>query len=222
VGFAIASIIESHARPFELKANPLLHAIVLAHPRAKSFTRSAATAYVEAVREAGDEATIRDLYAMDFDPRLKASELPEENGVWPAADILAERAWLSDADILVFAYPFWFNAPPAILKGYVDRVFGLGFGYEIQLGGASGLLGAKRLLSLTTSGAPDDWIDSTGALETLQAGFDRHLCALTGLRLFDHVHLGGVVEGLRPDAAESLFDRVREAARRVCRAAAAP
>jgi len=198
------------------------HAVILAHPRARSFVRSAASAYIEAVRQAGDEATLRDLYAMDFDPRLKASELPDENGAQPAPDIVAEREWLSAADILVFAYPFWFNAPPAILKGYVDRVFGLGFGYEIQLGGTSGLLVAKRLVSLSTSGAPDAWIDSTRALETLRAGFDEHVCAVTGLRPFDHVHLGGVIDGLRPDAAEPLLDRVREIARRVCETAAAP
>ena len=57
-----------------------------------------------------------------------------------------ERARIEAADVYALIYPLWFNAPPAILKGYVDRVFSLGFGYDAELGGNRPLLAGKQLM----------------------------------------------------------------------------
>lgn len=186
------------------------HAVILAHPRAKSFNASIARTCMDALEARGDTVILRDLYAMDFDPRLKAEELPTETGFAPSPDVAAERAVLADVDGFIFVYPFWFNAPPAILKGYVDRVFGMGFGFDPEFGAGGPLLTGKRLLSFSTSGAPDHWVNSTGALKTLMAAFDLHVGAVCGLSVLDHIHFGGIVANVTQEAAEDMLGQVRK------------
>lgn len=191
------------------------HAVVVAHPSPESLTLSCALAYKEAAEAAGHEVMVRDLYRLGFDPCLKASEVPGPEGYAAAPDVAAERELLADVDVFAFLYPLWFNAPPAILKGYVDRVFSMGFGYGPGLGATQPKLVGKRLISVTLSGAPDRWVRDTGALGALLTLFDRHLADMCGLQLVDHLHFGGIVDGIRPDAAEEILAdvgaRVRQA-----------
>lgn len=189
------------------------HAIILAHPKPKSFCASIARTGAATLRALGHKVIVRDLYEMDFDPRLQAGEIPVHTGFAPAADIVAERERLADVDSFIFVYPFWFNAPPAILKGYVDRVFGMGFGYRPGSGGTEGLLDGKTLMTISTSGAPEEWVESTGALQALMTGFDLHVAAVTGLRVSGHVHLGSVLSTLTREAAKDMLGRVDDSLR---------
>lgn len=191
------------------------HAVILAHPKPTSFCASLARTYVQAVEAAGGEAVLRDLYALDFDPRLKASEMPSPDGYAPADDVVRERDILRQVDVICFVYPFWFNAPPAILKGYIDRVLSMDFGYQFVAGGTEPALVGRKLISITTSGAPDQWVSYTGALMTLATQMDMHLSGVTGLTMADHMHFGAVLSDLTPEDAEEIFVEVREAARRL-------
>src|SRR5689334_9576461 len=101
------------------------HALIIAHPAAHSFTLTMAEAYAAALAGHGHEVLVRDLYRMDFDPRLRAGEIPGPAGFEPRPDVKAERQLLQDVRAFAFFYPVWFNAPPAMLKGYIDRVFGM-------------------------------------------------------------------------------------------------
>ncbi|MFN3522763.1 MAG: NAD(P)H-dependent oxidoreductase [Phenylobacterium sp.] len=188
------------------------HAVIVAHPKEDSLTLAIARRYAAAVQALGHKAVIRDLYRLDFDPRLKASELPGAPGFGPAPDVVAEREAIADAQVFAFVYPFWFNAPPAILKGYVDRVFSMGFGYEPVFGGTSSLLDGRRLISFTTSGAPERWVHSTGAYEALMTLFDRHLAAVCGMTVVDHVHEGGVVPDMTAESFDAIMARVEATA----------
>lgn len=186
------------------------HAIILAHPKPSSFCATIARTCAEHLRANDHEVVVRDLYALDFDPRLKAEEMPTPHGATPAPDVVAERQALSGIRSLIFVYPFWFNAPPAILKGYVDRVLGMGFGYASISGRMEGLLDGITLASFSTSGAPEHWVNSTGALKSLMSVFDLHLCGVCGLRLLDHSHFGGVVSNMTDEAAADILERVRQ------------
>lgn len=185
------------------------HAVILAHPKPTSFCATIARTCVEHLRATGHTAVLRDLYELDFDPRLKAEELPTPHGVNPAADVAAERRGLSDVDSFIFVYPFWFNAPPAILKGYVDRVFSMGFGYAPAAGGTEPLLDGKTLLSFSTSGAPETWMNTTGALKALMTVFDLHLSGVCGPRVLDHEHFGSIVSNITAESVADMLDRVR-------------
>ena len=187
------------------------HAVIIAHPNAHSLAGAVGKTYTDAVEGLGQRAVVRDLYRMGFDPCLRSGEIPTPSGFQFGDDVVAERLLLADVDVFVFVYPLWFNAPPAILKGYVDRVFSMGFGYEPGLGGTETLLDGKRLISFTSSGAPDHWVRETGALNALTALFDRHLSAMCGLQMVDHVHAGGVVSDITPEAVEDILKGVRRA-----------
>ena len=91
------------------------HAVIFAHPKAESFTGSVANAYAEAAVALGHQVVKRDLYRMNFDPCLREDELPFASGAHPRPDVIAERQLLADVNIFVLIYPFWLNAPPAIL-----------------------------------------------------------------------------------------------------------
>ena len=190
------------------------HAIILAHPRPDSLNAAVARAYADALRGFGEEVIVRDLYAMGFDPCLKAAEIPGPAGYEAAPDVAAERALLSAIQVFIFVYPLWFNAPPAILKGYVDRVFSMGFGYLPVFGGTEPGLQGRQLISFTSSGAPDAWVASTGALDALRQVFDSHIAAVCGLSVIDHVHFGGMVPGITEEAFEDTLEAVRAAAER--------
>jgi len=185
------------------------HAVILAHPGPNSLNAAIARTYAEAVTRLGHEVLLRDLYAMGFDPCLKAEEIPDPQLPRFGADVLTERDLLADAEVFAFIYPLWFNAPPAILKGYVDRIFGMGFGFAPTLGGTEPQLTGRRLISFTTSGAPDAWVRSTGALSALIQLFDVHLNGMCGLNLVDHVHFGGMVSGITVEAFDEVLGRVR-------------
>lgn len=188
------------------------HAVILAHPARKSLNAAIAHAYGETVRRLGHEVLVRDLYAMRFDPCLKAAEIPGPKAPIFRPDVLREREQLADAEVFALVYPLWFNAPPAILKGYVDRVFSMGFGFGPGFGGTEPRLTGRKLISFTTSGAPDFWVRDTGALSALYRLFDDHLAGTCGLTVVDHVHFGGMVSGIRKDAVHEVLGKVRTAA----------
>jgi NAD(P)H dehydrogenase (quinone) len=190
------------------------HAIIVAHPKPDSLTGAVARTYADALRGFGEEVVVRDLYAIGFDPCLKAEEIPGPSGYQAAPDIAAERQLLAEVKVFTFVYPLWFNAPPAILKGYVDRVFSMGFGYLPVVGGTEPGLEGRQLMSFSSSGAPDAWVADTGALDALGQVFDGHVAAVCGLTVIDHVHFGGMVPGITEEAFQDTLDAVRAAARR--------
>ena len=193
------------------------HAIILAHPNPNSFNAAVARTYCEMVRGRSHEPILRDLYRLGFDPLLKASEIPGAAGFEPAPDVLAERAVIKDAEVFVFVYPLWFYAPPAMLKGYVDRVFGMGFGFgDIQGGGNTPLLKGRKMITFTSSGSPIEWVKQEGAWTAIRNLFDSHLAQVCGLTVLDHVHFGGIAPGTRPDAVADRLGTVRETAMRFC------
>jgi NAD(P)H dehydrogenase (quinone) len=188
------------------------HAVIVGHPNRDSFTLTMARAYCDAVKERGGNPVLRDLYRMDFDPCLKAEEIPRPGGFTPGAQIIEERELIGDAEVFCFVYPLWFNLPPAILKGYIDRVFGMGFGFgPIQDGGNQPLLSNRRMITLSSSGAPDQWLHDSGAWSPIRTLVDGHFASVCGLQVVDHVHFGGIVKNMVPEAVEDCQARVRQA-----------
>lgn len=191
-------------------------AVLAAHPRRRSFTIAMADAFAEAARAAGAEVVERDLYRLRFDPRLQAGEMPDHLGAAVRADVVREREAIAGADIFAFFYPLWFNATPAMMKGYVDRVFGAGFGYTAQgRGGNQPGLRGRKMITFTSSGAPQAWVESSGAWAAMQTHFDEHFAAVTGLEIIAHHNIGGVVGGIRKDVVQRHGEATAAHARRL-------
>ena len=165
------------------------HAIIACHPEHRSFTLSVANRYAEVVRAHGHEVELRDLYRIRFNPVLRASE---RKGT-PTPDVTREWGHLGKPDVYVLVYPIWFGTPPAMLKGYIDRVFGAGrtrgMGGE---GGSGELLAGKRLVSLTSSGSMRAWLAEKGVLGSLRTVYDRYFAEVFGFEETHSYHFDGV------------------------------
>jgi NAD(P)H dehydrogenase (quinone) len=66
------------------------------------------------------------------------------------------------------------------------------------------------MLSLTSSGAPGEWLQAQASWEAIRTLFDSHFASVCGLTVLDHVHFGGIVPNMTASAVESEFDRVRD------------
>ncbi|MEG9297618.1 NAD(P)H oxidoreductase [Mangrovibacillus sp. Mu-81] len=100
--------------------------IILSHPRTNSLTFSIARHFQEGLQEKGHKATVLDLYREEFDPVLKEKDEPGwGNRIKTRATHVVEneRKRLKRYDACVFIFPIWWYGLPAILKGYIDRVF---------------------------------------------------------------------------------------------------
>jgi len=186
------------------------HVIIVGHPNTESFTLSAARLYQAEIEKLGHSAIMRDLYRTDFDPRLQGGEIPIPSGFKPGDDIAAERALIGDAGVFAFFYPLWFNAPPAIVTGYVQRVFGMGFGYGPQRGGENQrLMLGRAMLSFSSSGAPAEWLRTEGGWDALRNLFDEHFAAVCGFTVLDHRHFGRVLTPTPECRIEAHFADIR-------------
>ena len=109
-----------------------MHAtIVLAHPIETSLTRAIAGKVAAGIAADGHGAEIVDLMAEGFDPRFTARDIAVlAREAVPADDVLAEQARLDRSDALVLVYPVYWWSMPALLKGWIDRVFANGWAYD--------------------------------------------------------------------------------------------
>lgn len=193
------------------------HVVILAHPGPKSFNATVAAAYCETVRAGGHEAVLRDLYALGFDPLLKDHERPGTSGFSISPDVERELAAIEGGDVYVLIYPIWFGMPPAMLKGYIDRVVGSGVtAREVQDRAAQGVLRDKRMLSITTSGAREIWLDEQAQIESLKNVMSRYLFHAFGIRRGDHLQFGGIVEGFAENFIQQNLREVTDRAKQIC------
>jgi NAD(P)H dehydrogenase (quinone) len=128
--------------------------VILAHPNAESFNHAIARTAVEQLESNGHEVIFHDLYEENFDPILGSEEIPDHA---PLPGVISEHcAEISSADGIVIVHPNWWGQPPAILKGWVDRVVRPGVAYEFLEGDSgegvpNGLLKAKIGIVFNTS-----------------------------------------------------------------------
>jgi len=121
-----------------------MHAlVVVAHPDPHSLTHAIASRVAEGITampqrhaRAPHSVEIADLAAEGFDPRFAAADLALFQKTQTApADVAAEHARIDRADALVLVYPIYWWSFPALLKGWIDRVFTQGWAYEDVEGG---------------------------------------------------------------------------------------
>ena len=189
------------------------HLVVLAHPRAASFTRQVADTYIDAVSARGHEVMLRDLYALRFNPVADEDEGRTRPQGEPAADVRAEMDHLLAADVVTFVSPVWWIAPPAILKGWLDRVLRGGFAYGYGPHGPRGALQGKRSLVFTSSGSTErEFLDSR-KLEAIRVMWGVGTVEFCGMTLLEHLHFGPVGSRSTPPMIQAYLERVRHAVR---------
>ncbi len=128
--------------------------VILAHPSKQSFNHAIANATITVLRQNGHQVYFHDLYAEGFDPILPAGEIRKEAPL--PQDVKTHCQEISGADGIIVVHPNWWGQPPAILKGWVDRVIRPGIAYQFADGDQGegipiGLLKAKVTCVFNTS-----------------------------------------------------------------------
>jgi len=138
--------------------------VVTSHPNPDSFNFAMSAQTIKAFEGFGCNVDITDLYQTNFDPLLSYKDFPmteeerdlsllEQQGRNSfTVDIVNEQKKLLNADLIIVQFPLWWGSYPAMLKGWIERVFTRGFAY----GSTFSLENKSVLLSVTTGGASDD------------------------------------------------------------------
>lgn len=130
--------------------------VVYCHPDPESFVAAVRDRALAGLDRAGHEVRVNDLYADGFSPELTA----EEHRTHAAPSISPELDGYADdlrwAETIVFVYPTWWSGQPAMLKGWIDRVWGSGVAWELPEGASVVkplLHNIRRLVVVTTHGS---------------------------------------------------------------------
>lgn len=172
--------------------------IVFTHPNPKSFNAILKDTALNTLQELGGQVTVSDLHALNFKASADASDFlrlqqPEYFDLQIeqlaalrdhsfTADIVREQSLLQAADLVIFQFPLWWYSMPALMKGYIDRVFSAGWAYA----GGQALAGKIALLSVTT-GAPEMmWNEEQkGDLHNILRHLTQGTFAMCGMRSLD-------------------------------------
>ncbi|WP_210649003.1 NAD(P)H-dependent oxidoreductase [Nocardioides sp. SYSU D00065] len=204
---------------------------VHAHPRSDSLN---GRLFAEGVRALSTDFDVRtsDLYAQGFDPVLRESDLrPASTGgpIWQQLedayasgslpdDIRSEQAKLAAAELLVLQFPLWWYAPPAILKGWFDRVLTGGFAHgDVDAQGlprryGDGGLAGRRALVVVTAGEDARSIGPrgiSGDLDSLLFPVTHGVLWYVGIETLD-LHVVHDADSLTASEVEAEVERLRE------------
>lgn len=165
--------------------------IVHAHHEPKSFNGALTNVAQKVLTSIGHEIKISDLYAMRFDPvsdrrnftsvknpeylkqQMEEMYASEVDGFSP--DLKGEFEKIEWCDLMIWQFPLWWFSVPAILKGWVDRVFAMGRAYGKGQAYEKGVFRGKRaMLSITTGGLGEAFTEKRDPLRELREGHGFH------------------------------------------------
>ena len=169
--------------------------VLLGHPHQGSFNHAIAETVVQTLQRDGHVAAYHDLYAEAFDPILPAVEIPKGAPLDPAIQRHCDE--IARAEGIVIVHPNWWGQPPAILKGWVDRVIRPGVAYEFVEEDAGdgvpvGLLRAHTALVFNTSNTPRPR-EMRAFGDPLEALWKNCIFDLCGVERFHRVMFGVIV-----------------------------
>ena len=128
----------------------------------------------------------------------------------PAPDVQVEMDCLVSADVVTFISPVWWIAPPAIMKGWLDRVLrGGGFAYGYGPNGPRGSLVGKKGLVFTSSGSTEAEFVSSGKLDAIRTMWGVGTVEFCGIPLLDHLHFGPVGSRSTPQVIAGYLGQVQ-------------
>lgn len=131
--------------------------IILGHPDKKSFCAGLADSYEKGAKEKGGEVNRINLSDLKFDPILWQGYNKIQN---LEPDLIEAQRLIKWANHLVIIFPVWWAAPPALLKGFIDRTFLPGFAFKYRENSSSWdkLLSGRSARLMITSDAPSFWL----------------------------------------------------------------
>lgn len=181
--------------------------IVLGHPNRDTFCGSLAERYAKGAKAAGAEVARLDLAELRFDPLLHRG-YREVQPLEP--DLVRAQEMIRRAEHLVFVYPTWWATMPALLKGFLDRVFLPGFAFKYRENSPfwDKLLTGRTARLIVTMDAPawyDRLFNGAAGRRAMKRG-TLEFCGIKPVR----VTTVGNVKNLRPEAIAGWLDRAEK------------
>lgn len=200
--------------------------IVLAHPESQSFCGSMAAEMEKHFTAKGCRVTVRDLYKLNFNPVASQGDFTklsekskdlfqlgaEHRAGYLAGtltnDIKVEIEHVKKADFIFFVFPFWWSSCPAIMKGYLDRVFVHGFVYDAHTNAMfnNGLLKGKQAKLFLTTGGAEEYYTAQGPHKMTVEERLEHLTFGTLCFAGLNVHKSFVAHGVSPVTPKDQLD----------------
>lgn len=169
--------------------------VILSHPDNTSFNHAIALTALETLKDNGHEVVFHDLYEENFNPILPADEIEKDANL--PLEIKMHCNEISKAEGIVIIHPNWWGQPPAILKGWIDRVIRPGVAYEFietdkGEGVPNGLLIAESAIVFNTSNTESEREKSVFG-DPLQTIWENCIFDLCGVKNFYRKTFGIVV-----------------------------
>lgn len=185
--------------------------VILGHPDPGSFNHAIARAVVTELKRRRHTVYFHDLYAESFEPLLRAREIPKDARLDRKLKRYCRE--LAQSDGVVVIHPNWWGQPPAILKGWIDRVVRPGVAYEFLAGDSGagvplGLLKARTAIVFNTSNTPRAREKKVFG-DPLEALWKNCVFALCGVKRFRRRMYGMIVTSRAGQRATWLRDAVR-------------
>lgn len=162
------------------------HLIIYAHPNENSLNHHLLNTVIETLQYHNEEIIVRDLYDIGFNPVLSLNDIQGQRMGKLSDDVKTEQDHISWAEQITFIYPIWWTGLPAMMKGYIDRVFSYGFAYRYDQGIQKGLLKGKKTVIINTHGKSHEEYEKTGMDNALTLTSDNGIFIYSGLEIIRH------------------------------------
>ena len=160
--------------------------IICAHPNRASLNGRFMRMLAEHLRDHGNQVVIRDLYTLNFNPVLSQEDLEGQRNGRVSHDVKTEQQHIIWADCITLIHPIWWTGLPAMLKGYIERVFSYGFAYCYDRGVQKGLLAGKQAIIINTHGKSHEEYRASGMDKALLLTSDTGIYHYCGLEVKEH------------------------------------
>lgn len=165
------------------------HLIIYAHPNPNSLNSHLKNVLVQHLEAGNHEVVVRDLYQLGFNPVLSLEDMAGQRNGIVADDVKQEQEFIRWADCITFIHPIWWTGLPAIMKGFIDRVFSYGFAYRYDNGIQKGLLTGKQAVIINTHGKSKAEYEAIGMDKALLLTSDKGIYSYSGLEIVQHSFL---------------------------------
>ncbi|MDN3596842.1 NAD(P)H-dependent oxidoreductase [Zunongwangia endophytica] len=162
------------------------HLVIYAHPNEQSLNGHLKKVVTEHLTQNGHEVILRDLYQLNFNPVLSLEDMEGQRIGRVNEEVKTEQNYIVWADCITFIHPIWWTGLPAILKGYIDRVFSYGFAYQYDQGIQKGLLVDKQTVIINTHGKSRTEYHNLGMDTALSLTSDKGIYSYCGLEVKQH------------------------------------
>lgn len=174
-----------------VKPEGINHLIVYCNPNPKSLSSAYRDALVELTEMSANPVNVRDLYNIGFSPVLEMRDFDAVKHGQIPAEVKVEQDYVMWANLITFVYPVWWAGMPALMKGYIDRVFMKGFAYTMDdEGHLKGLLGDKKVVILNNMGFPYAYYEKVGMLDSMKQATDEGIFKFCGMEVVEHRFFG--------------------------------